>query len=165
MAAARVKTKSLDIPQECRVENRKPLTPEQQTRLSEVMIGAVSAKPARVDHRKPKGTSWDEWDQYLATQEKAAREKTMERIGKLKEKKPPKTPRAPGYKGHLAGSRKEQVHKYYDEKGVDAAIALAASLGLKDGTAFSWVKAWAKADGGPMPGKPAKAPKVLKKRK
>ncbi|QPC43887.1 hypothetical protein HW532_15035 [Kaustia mangrovi] len=55
-----------------------------------------------------------------------------------------------GYKGHNAGSRKEQVHKAYDQKGHEAAMKLGQKLGLKDGTLKSWMGTWrrdaAKAD-------------------
>jgi len=47
-----------------------------------------------------------------------------------------------GYKGHRKGSRKEQVHKVYDEKGAEAAKKLASKLEIADSTTNSWVSEW-----------------------
>lgn len=47
-----------------------------------------------------------------------------------------------GYKGHRAGSAKGKVHKAFDEKGKDAAIALAARLEKAESTARTWVSEW-----------------------
>lgn len=51
---------------------------------------------------------------------------------------------AEGYKGHKPGSRKEQVHKVYDEAGLEKAVALASELGLSPTTARSWIATWGK---------------------
>lgn len=86
----------LDIPEELRVENRKPLPPEQQARLSKVMTAAGGGpKTERVDHRKPKGTSWEEWDAHMAAEAASRREQSLERVAALRAKHPPKAKRLP----------------------------------------------------------------------
>lgn len=62
-----------------------------------------------------------------------------------------------GYKGHRPGVAKGDVHKMFDTKGKDAAIALAEKLKLAKGTARSWISSW----GGK--GKKAVAKKTAKK--
>jgi hypothetical protein len=52
----------VDIPDFCLVKNRKPLTAEQQAKLD---TQTVKQQPERVDGRKPKGMSWEDWDAYL----------------------------------------------------------------------------------------------------
>lgn len=133
-----------------RVENRVPLTPEQRARLDERMRRVNDGDAARVDYRKPKGMSWEEWDRIEADRAAAKRAASYERIEELRGRGviPPAKPRpergGPGYKGHIAGSRKALVHEKYDQDGADAARALGAELGLKDGTVKSWIGGWSK---------------------
>jgi hypothetical protein len=44
-----------------------------------------------------------------------------------------------GYKGHRAGSRKETVHKIFDQKGVEAARLKAELLGIRPGSFKTWL--------------------------
>lgn len=47
-----------------------------------------------------------------------------------------------GYKGHLAGSRKGDVHKAFDDGGLPEAMKVGAQLKLSPLTIKSWVAAW-----------------------
>lgn len=47
-----------------------------------------------------------------------------------------------GYKGHREGSRKESIHKIFDEKGFEAAIKAAEKADLSALTAKSWIYSW-----------------------
>lgn len=239
----------LDIPDFLRVENHRPLTPEQQERVQTMLTQTRGATEAS-DLRKPKGMSAEDWVALEAARAEKRKIKARNRIAKMLAKKNPKpvsldrhpradgkrricwqgdptyqgtvvtegerpivrwdngneteveeawvapiptekppapppppkaakrsTPREPrqprteggarviGYKGHLAGSRKARVHECYDAKGVEAAIQLAADLGLKSGTAWAWAKAWAKADGGVPPSPATPGASVGKKRR
>ncbi len=51
-----------------------------------------------------------------------------------------------GYKNHVKGSRKETVHKVFDEKGRDVAGKKGLNLGLKPGTLVTWFGTWRRAD-------------------
>jgi hypothetical protein len=56
-----------------------------------------------------------------------------------------------GYKGHRAGSRKEKMHKLFDNKGGkekarEAVLAAGASDGLATGTLRSWMTKWGRAE-------------------
>lgn len=85
-----------------------------------------------------------ETDMVAQVRERAIkRDEALARLHEREQQKP-KEPIIPGYKGHRRGSRKERIHEEFDQNGADAAIKLAAELGLKDGTAASWAKAWAK---------------------
>ncbi len=53
---------------------------------------------------------------------------------------------AKGYKNHVKGSRKETVHKVFDEKGRDVAGKKGLDLGLKPGTLVTWFGTWRRAD-------------------
>lgn len=61
-----------------------------------------------------------------------------------------KKARGSGYKGHREGSRKEEIHKVFDDKGVDAALKAAEKKGLSTSTARNWIYRW----GGKMERKP-----------
>ena len=68
---------------------------------------------------------------------------------KAKTKKAPKAKKekAEGYKGHRAGSRKEAMHKYMDEKKPERAEFIAQAVekhGLAAGTASSWYQSFKK---------------------
>lgn len=52
---------------------------------------------------------------------------------------------------HKPGSRKGKVHECFDTKGPEAAVALAAELGLAPGTARSWMNSWSKETGVKLP--------------
>lgn len=54
---------------------------------------------------------------------------------------------AAGYKGHRAGSRREQVHKAFDEQGKEAAAKLAKTLGIKETSFLSWCVSFRKEAG------------------
>ena len=58
----------------------------------------------------------------------------------------PSKPRTPsGYKGrHHIGSSREQVHRVFDAKGKEAALAFAERKSIKPGTAKAWVRDFAK---------------------
>jgi len=49
-----------------------------------------------------------------------------------------------GYKGHREGSRKEQAHKIYDQKGMTKTkyVTAVTKLGIKETTAKSWAGTW-----------------------
>lgn len=125
---------------------------------------AKPAKPAkeRVDYRKPKSLSWEEWDAHLAAAERTKRERTAERINKLREDKglpPVKTPRAKsaerranggakreaGYKGHAAGSAAAEIHRVFDERGLDAAIEHGKGLRYNPSTVRRLAEKWGEA--------------------
>ena len=63
---------------------------------------------------------------------------------KVKPVPPAKGPK--GYKNHVKGSRKEQVHKLYDQKGREAAKEKGLALGLKPGTLVTWFGFWTRTD-------------------
>ncbi len=69
---------SLDFPEELRVGNRRPLTPEQQARVDATMARSGAARQERTDPRKPKGLSWEEWDAHLAAEAAPKREAAPE---------------------------------------------------------------------------------------
>jgi len=50
-------------------------------------------------------------------------------------------PKAEGYKGHRAGSRKEIAHKLFDTKGFDA-LSEVTGMGIKESTARRWFYAF-----------------------
>lgn len=53
-------------------------------------------------------------------------------------------PKATGYKGHKEGSRKEQIHKIYDEKGAEEAISKGVDLGVQAVTVKLWIREFKK---------------------
>lgn len=68
---------------------------------------------------------------------------------------------AVGYKGHKPGSRKEQVHKLFDEKGPEAAEKFGIKEGLAAGTMKSWFGAWGRKGQPSTPGTAApKTPQI-----
>lgn len=46
------------------------------------------------------------------------------------------------YKGHKPGSRKGEVHRIFDQKGVEEAMKYGVAKGLKEGTIKSWIGVW-----------------------
>jgi hypothetical protein len=62
----------------------------------------------------------------------------------------PKTPKAKkaatpdGYKGHRFGSRKGDIHKVFDDKGVDKAREFGLKAGIKASSLAIWFKGWGK---------------------
>lgn len=136
------------VPLFLQAQNRRPLPKALQDRLDASQKKATDSEHERRDWRKPKGISWEQWDVIQGREEAeriARRDEALTRLHEREAAKP-KVPKLPGYKGHLAGSRKGRVHECYDVEGMDKALKLAAKLGLKDGTAFAWIKAWAKAE-------------------
>lgn len=53
-----------------------------------------------------------------------------------------KKTRGVGYKGHREGSRKEQIHKVFDEKGYEAAVKAGEKVELAELTVKSWIYSW-----------------------
>lgn len=49
---------------------------------------------------------------------------------------------AKAYKGHRAGSRKESVHKYYDQHGREKALTYGKQQKLKESTLNQWFNTW-----------------------
>ena len=82
---------------------------------------------------------------------KSAKATTAKKSAKATNGEAKKQTRGNGYKGHREGSRKEKIHKIFDEKGADAAIKAAEKEGLASITARSWIYSW----GGSL--KPAEA--------
>src|SRR5690242_19741962 len=80
------------IPEFLRVENRVPLTPEQEARLAAVTKEAREEE-RRGGHNKPKSISWEEWDAYQAAEREKKRAKALGRVAELKAKHPPKPKR------------------------------------------------------------------------
>jgi hypothetical protein len=154
------------IPLFLQVQNRRPPTKKQLAALERRMRAAAPADPNadRVDFRKPASMAWETWDAIQAAEADKRRAAAEVRIAALKAKqvvREARPPRLPGYKGHIAGSRKEQVHRCFDSRGLEPALKLAEELGLKHGTAFSWAKAWAKdAPEQPAAGKAGKSKPV-----
>lgn len=85
----------LTLPEELRVDNRRPLTPEQQARVDAAMARSGAARQERTDPRKPKGLSWEEWDAHQAAEASSRREASLERVAELRAKRPPKAKRLP----------------------------------------------------------------------
>ena len=79
-------------------------------------------------------------------------------------------PQLKGHRGIRAGSRKEEAAKAFDSKkgkeNIDSArtyaVEKAESLGIKAGTAKSWIGTWLREDKGPKATKAPKAPKSAK---
>lgn len=84
----------LDIPEELRVENRRPLTKEQQARVDAAMAKAGGQRE-RLDPRKPKGMSWGEWDMHLTSEAASRQEASLKRVAEIRAKHPPKAKRLP----------------------------------------------------------------------
>ena len=75
--------------------------------------------------------------------------KTTAKRQTVKAKPKPKSPvKAKGHRGIVAGTKKEQIAKLYDEKGRDAAIEKGLALELKETTLKSWIGAWKREDKG-----------------
>lgn len=64
------------------------------------------------------------------------------KVEKSSKTKNPKAVGEKGYKGHRPGSRKEKIHKMFDEKGAEAAMKLALKLEIKEGSAKNWISGW-----------------------
>jgi hypothetical protein len=47
-----------------------------------------------------------------------------------------------GYKGHRSGSRKEKIHRIYDDKGADAAFKAGEKEELSPATVRTWIGSW-----------------------
>jgi hypothetical protein len=47
-----------------------------------------------------------------------------------------------GYKGHRSGSRKEKIHRIFDEKGADAAFKAGEKEELSQATIRTWIGSW-----------------------
>lgn len=75
----------LDIPAALRVENRKPLTPEQREKLARTMAGVGISLGEKPDPSKPKGLSAAEWRAHKEEVASAKHAKALERVAKLRE--------------------------------------------------------------------------------
>jgi hypothetical protein len=86
----------------------------------------------------PFSTTNDNEDNTMATKTKKAKAEKTQKTPKVKAEK--------GYKGHRAGSRKEAMHKYVDEKKPERQdfIAHCVDKGLAAGTAASWYQSFKK---------------------
>lgn len=82
LAATGTKDDGLDIPDMLKVQNRKPLTADQQKRLAEVQAAAHVSAGADLD--KPKGTSDEDWQKHKAERAAEKKAKTDDRIAKLR---------------------------------------------------------------------------------
>jgi hypothetical protein len=85
----------------------------------------------------------------LAKQRQQRQEQTMAKTTtKTAQTKRPKagagTKKERGYKGHIAGSRKGDVHQAFDKVGPEKAMALGLAAGLKEGTLKSWFGGWSR---------------------
>jgi len=69
---------------------------------------------------------------------------------------------AVAYKDHRAGSTKGEVHRVFDTKGKDAAIAYAEKHDIQTSTARTWCSTWGAGKGAKKAVKKA-APKAAKK--
>lgn len=65
-----------DIPDFLLVKNRKPLTKKQKACV-DVLFKNAHQDVERVDWRKPRSISWEEWDAHLAREETPKREKSL----------------------------------------------------------------------------------------
>jgi len=83
------------IPAWLLVANRQPLTAAQAAKCAAWLAGGkVAGNGAdRVDWRKPRSLSWDDWDMHLAAQQRATEAKKAERVAAL-QALPPKPPSA-----------------------------------------------------------------------
>jgi hypothetical protein len=152
------------IPVVLQVQNRKPLTPEQQAQVDAAM--AKTPKHAdRVDMRKPKGMGWEEWDALQSRNATAERTATGERLAKANFK--PRVPSIRKSNGML------DAHHFAKEIGCEAKLVRRALRDKKQTTikkpAYGWcfteaeapqviavVKAWL-ADKGKPKAKASKA--------
>ena len=136
----------ITIPDFLLVKNRRPLPKKRRAIVEAWLARGAPSGGERLDYRKPKGLSWDEWDAAQAPIVQLAEERKQTALAKLHAQTAaqPKIPRILGYKGHLVGSRKARVHECHDVEGPDKAVKLGKTLGLKDGTVHSWIKDWAK---------------------
>jgi len=73
------------IPEFLLVKNRKKPTKAEQARI-DAFMGRQSAEPERVDWRKPKGMSWEDWDAVQARRAEEKHARTQERVAELNEK-------------------------------------------------------------------------------
>ena len=64
----------------------------------------------------------------------------------VKATKPKPPTKAKGHRGIVAGTKKEQVAKVYDEKGREAAIEKGLALELRETTLKSWIGTWRRED-------------------
>lgn len=51
-----------------------------------------------------------------------------------------------GYKGHRPGSRKEKLHKIFDEGGPEKAVKAAEKEGIAASTIRTWMSSWRRSD-------------------
>lgn len=80
------------IPAELKVENRLPLSPEQQARFDSSMRGTPRTRTKKRDFYQPKGMSDEEWEAHKRAQEKENKAAQKERLAALREKKRAEAP-------------------------------------------------------------------------
>lgn len=100
------------------------------------------AEPEAGDAGEP-----NEDDEAVATKKKGKAAPKKAAAKETKAAKPAKSAKtngasAEGYKGHRAGSRKEQAHKMFDELGAEKARPKAEKLGVKASTISAWFSSW-----------------------
>ena len=78
----------------------------------------------------------------MTTKTKTA--KAAKKTTKITKPKPPT--KTKGWRGIVAGTKKEQVARLFDDKGRDVALAKGLKLGLTEGTLRAWTGTWKRAD-------------------
>lgn len=73
-------------------------------------------------------------------------EQKVRRKGKSASDTTKKVAKEQGYKGHRAGSRKEQAHKMFDDlkHDKDKCMPKIVALGIAESTAKSWMQTWSR---------------------
>lgn len=94
-------------------------------------------KVATTNTAKPAGTKSKAALKVVPKTAATSNKPTAAKGGKVAAKGNGKT-----YKNHRAGSRKELVHKYYDDKGRDPALKFGVTKGLKESTLKQWLNTW-----------------------
>ena len=128
----------------------KPIPDFEEAKSAPAESETETPETKTADESEDEGEEEPEVTTKTKTEKKAPAEKPAPKAKAEKPEPKAKTKKAAGaagkkgdgYKGHRAGSNKEQVHKVYDEKGAEAAIKLASKLGLSEGTPKSWISSW-----------------------
>ena len=134
----------ITIPEFLLVKNRRPLSKKRRAAVDAWLARGVAPRGERTDYRKPKGTSWEEWDAIQAQITQLVEERKQTALAKLRVRTEalPKAPKIPGYAGHQAGSRLEKLHRCYDNDGFAAAVVYGRELGLNETTTKIQTKKW-----------------------
>lgn len=76
----------VSIPDFLLVKNRKPLSKKRRAVVDAWLARGGAAATERSEYRKPKGTSWEEWDAHMAKQAAEKHAASLARVSVLKEK-------------------------------------------------------------------------------